>query len=635
MRRAALSLMLAMFFAGSDRMRVAAAADDRAGDIVIADFEGPDYGDWTTTGEAFGTGPAKGALDNQMPVSGFLGHGLVNSYHKGDASTGTLTSPKLRIERKYINFLIGGGNHPHETCINLLSDGKVVRTETGADSEVLEWATWDVGDLAGKEVQLEIVDRNTQGWGHILIDQILQSAERKAEAAEDVPLYQESLRPQFHFTSRTNWLNDPNGLVFYRGEYHLFFQHNPAGINWGNMTWGHAVSTDLLHWKQLDDAIAPDRLGTIFSGSAVIDWHNTAALQTGEEKPLVAIYTSAGGTSPASNGQPFTQSIAASNDRGRTFRKYDHNPVLGHIIGGNRDPKVIWHGPSKKWVMALYLDGDQYALFSSPDLKQWKKLCDIPRFGSGECPDIFELPIEGVQGKSRWIFWGGNNTYLIGDFDGTKFVNESGPHRFEFGANYYAAQTYSDIPAADGRRIQIGWMSGGKYPRMPFNQQMSFPGELVLRQTSAGLRLCKQPVRELDSLHGEKFAWSGTLKQGDNPLAAVKGDLFHVRMDVEPAAAGHVSFSIRGAKLDYDPQRGELSLRGKTAVVTPRAAKLKLQILIDRSSIEVFADGGRIVMSSCFSPIPSKNTKDAPLLLDGNGAKLDALDVWPLATCWK
>ena len=151
----------------------------RAADIVIADFEGPDYGDWKTTGDAFGAGPAKGALPDQMPVSGFQGHGLVNSYHKGDASTGTLTSPKLRIERRYINFLIGGGNHPHETCLNLLADGKVVRTETGADSEGLDWATWDVGDLAGKEVRIEIVDRNTQGWGHILIDQIVQLASAK------------------------------------------------------------------------------------------------------------------------------------------------------------------------------------------------------------------------------------------------------------------------------------------------------------------------------------------------------------------------------------------------------------------------------------------------------------------------
>ena len=152
----------------------------------------------------------------------------------------------------------------------------------------------------------------------------------------------------FISSSRTNWLNDPNGLVFYKGEYHLFFQHNPDGINWGNMTWGHAISTDLLHWRQLDDAILPDRMGTIFSGSAVVDWQNTSGLQTGEEKPLIAIYTSAGGTSADSKGQPFTQSIAASNDRGRTWKKYEHNPVLANVVGSNRDPKVFWHTPDQE-----------------------------------------------------------------------------------------------------------------------------------------------------------------------------------------------------------------------------------------------------------------------------------------------
>ena len=229
---------------------------------------------------------------------------------------------------------------------------------------------------------------------------------RKAEPPENVPLYQESLRPQFHFTSRTNWLNDPNGLVFYKGEYHLFFQHNPLGINWGNMTWGHAVSSDLLHWRQLDDAIAPDRLGTIFSGSAVIDWNNTAGLQTGTEKPLIAIFTSAGGTSTESNKQPFTQSIAASNDRGRTFRKYDHNPVLGHIIGGNRDPKVIWHAASKKWVMALYLDGDQYALFSSTDLKNWGAAQRYPIVWFGRMPRPVRAANRGRRRENALDFLG-------------------------------------------------------------------------------------------------------------------------------------------------------------------------------------------------------------------------------------
>ena len=165
--------------------------------------------------------------------------------------------------------------------------------------------------------------------------------------------YNELHRPQFHFSPRTGWTNDPNGLVFYRGQYHLFFQHNPVSVKWGNMTWGHAVSTDLIHWQEVEDAIHPDELGTAFSGSAVVDWHNTAGLASGDEKAIVAFYTSAG--SCVTPPKPFTQSIAYSTDAGRTWQKYAGNPVLGHIRAENRDPKVIWHEPTGRWVMALSL----------------------------------------------------------------------------------------------------------------------------------------------------------------------------------------------------------------------------------------------------------------------------------------
>jgi len=299
----------------------------------------------------------------------------------------------------------------------------------------------------------------------------------------DEPLYQETYRPQFHFTPKTNWTNDPNGLMYYKGEYHLFFQHNPFGINWGHMTWGHAVSPDMVHWTQLDHAIHPDELGTIFSGSGVVDWGNTAGFQTGEEAVLVCIYTSAGGTSPESEGRPFTQSIAYSNDRGRTWTQYEGNPVLGHIAGSNRDPKVIWHEPTGKWVMALFLDGHDYALFGSPDLKEWTRLSDVHVEGASECPDFFELPVDGDPASTRWVFWGASGNYLLGSFDGTSFTPEGESLRSNWGAHCYAAQTWSDIPPSDGRRLQIAWMAKGEYPGMPFNQQMSFPRELTLRTT--------------------------------------------------------------------------------------------------------------------------------------------------------
>ena len=229
-------------------------------------------------------------------------------------------------------------------------------------------------------------------------------------------LYKELHRPQFHFTSQRYWINDPNGLVYYAGEWHLFFQHNPYGIKWGNMTWGHAVSPDLVHWTQLPNALEPDALGTIYSGSAVVDWANTAGMQTGAEPPLIAIYTSAG--SEAKPPVPFTQSIAGSNDRGRTWTKHSGNPVLGHIVGANRDPKVIWHAPSAQWVMALYLDGNDYALFGSPNLRDWTRLCDVAMPGVAECPDFFPLPVDGAATRTLWVFWGAAGCYRLGAFDG-------------------------------------------------------------------------------------------------------------------------------------------------------------------------------------------------------------------------
>lgn len=443
--------------------------------------------------------------------------------------------------------------------------------------------------------------------------------------------YNEPLRPQFHFTARRNWLNDPNGLVFFGGQYHLFFQHNPSGVEWGNMTWGHAVSDDLVHWRQHDDAIEPDALGTIFSGSAVVDWKNTAGFQTGDEPALVAMYTAAGGTSPASQGVKFTQCLAYSNDRGQTWNKYDGNPVVPHIAGDNRDPKVIWHEPSQRWVMALYLDKNDFALFNSPDLKKWERIDDLTVPGSIECPDFFELPVVGKPGESKWIFWTANNVYLVGEFDGQDFKPEGEPQRFEHGANCFAAQTYSDIPAKDGRRIQIAWMRGGKYPGMPFNQQMTFPTSLTLHETDEGYRLRSQPVVEIESLRGAPFAWNGELNDAENPLEKLDGKTYELALTIEPADAKRIVLDIRGAELSYDVATQELSFGESKARVPLIDGKLTLRVLVDRASVEAYANDGSVTLSNCFEPSPSK----LAYRLSGASAKVANLTVWPLKSAWR
>jgi sucrose-6-phosphate hydrolase SacC (GH32 family) len=442
--------------------------------------------------------------------------------------------------------------------------------------------------------------------------------------------YAEPLRPQFHFTARKNWLNDPNGLVFFQDEYHQFFQYNPLGVDGGDFkAWGHAVSPDLVHWRELDMALKPDKLGSIWSGSAVVDWQNTSGFQTGGAPPLVAIYTTAGGKLAESKGEPFTQSIAYSNDRGRTWKKYSRNPVVRNISRENRDPKVVWHEPSKHWVMALYLADDRFALLTSPDLKEWKMLDEVRIAGSSECPDFFPMPIENEPGVTKWIFWSASNTYLIGDFDGRKFVDQSGPLRDVAGANY-AAQTFSDIPAADGRRVQMAWMRDGRYPGMPFNQQMSFPVVLALRRFPEGLRLTQSPVKELSLLHDRRYAWSGKLDSSTNPLSDLTVDSCEIRATIDPAEAKTIAFTFRGLTLTYDVATHRLSTPKFHCTLPMTDGKVRLAILVDRMSIEVFAQDGRVLLTECFLP----PADDRRATLSGAGAKVESLEYWNLKSSW-
>ncbi|HMS56094.1 MAG TPA: glycoside hydrolase family 32 protein [Fimbriimonadaceae bacterium] len=397
------------------------------------------------------------------------------------------------------------------------------------------------------------------------------------------PDYQEPLRPQFHFTAKRGWLNDPNGLVYAKGEYHLFFQHNPFGTNWGNMTWGHAVSKDLVHWKQLPNAIEPDDRGTIYSGSAVTDPSNTSGL----EADLIALYTSAGGNNDASKGKPFTQSLAFSRDNGRTWTKHPR-PIIGHIEAENRDPKVDWHEPTKHWIMALYLNRDDFAIFRSRNLVDWQETQRVSFPGSNECPDFFEMNVEGSR-ERKWVFTGANGRYWVGSFDGMQFRPEQEPLQVEFGANNYAVQSYYGLP--QGRRVQIGWMRDGHYPNMPFNQQMTFPCDLTLKKVNGLFRLHRFPVKEIESI------WT----KGDAP-----GDLLDLECSFK-IGKSVTRVNVNGVTVSFDPATSILSVLGRGAYLEPEKGRLSLRMLVDRTSIEVFGNGGRVSLSMCKQPsTPSK-----------------------------
>jgi fructan beta-fructosidase len=677
-------------------------------EIVFADFEGETYGDWTTTGTAFGTGPAKGTLPNQMPVTGYKGKGLVNSYLGGDLSTGTLTSPEFKIERKHIKFLIGGGGFAGKTCMNLLIDGKVVRTATGPNvepggSEELHPESWDVSDLIGKKAKIVIVDDATGGWGHINIDEIvfsdkpvrkpvreivadkrflqfpvknkapmrrvrvLNGSETVTEftieladkpdwwapldvsklkgktlriEVDNLPedskaldpvdavdrvtasdaLYTEKLRPQLHFSPSRGWNNDPNGMVYADGEWHLYFQHNPYGVEWGNMHWGHAVSKDLVHWEELPIALSPRKFGDwAFSGSAVVDKENTSGWKTGANELLVAAYTSTG------RGE----CIIYSNDRGRTWSEYFGNPVVKHA---GRDPRLLWHAASKRWVMAVYDEKDRkrwIAFYTSSDLKTWTYRSRIEGFY--ECPDIFELPVDGDAKKQKWVLTAASSDYRVGKFDGETFTPETKMIRGNQGRGVYAAQTFSNAP--DGRVIQIGWLQAPS-PGMSFNQAMSLPIELGLKSTADGPRLTRRPAKELESLRGKSHTIGPIdVKPGDRPLTDIGGELLEVRASIIPGETSRFTLTIRGVALAYDAKSREVRIGDHKLSVPLRDGRLNLHVFADRTAFEVFASEGLVYVP--FPVIPKPDAAAVEFDVAADQIRLDRLVVDELASIWK
>lgn len=397
--------------------------------------------------------------------------------------------------------------------------------------------------------------------------------------------YGEIFRPAFHFSPRAGWMNDPNGLVYAQGLYHLFFQHNPAGCNWGNMHWGHAVSPDLLHWEERPDALFPDELGTMFSGSAIVDHRNVSGLKQGAADPILLFYTAAGGTSLLSAGQPFTQCLAYSVDGGDTFVKYAGNPVVPNLAEGNRDPKVIYDAGSGQYVMALYLDEDRFALLSSADLLHWHELQQLRIEGENECPDFYPLPVDGDAQNVKWVFSGAHDRYVVGSFDGAIFRPETPPRSLHYGVNGYAAQTFSNTP--DGRRIRLSWNTFAPPTRgkggMPFTGCQSVPCQMRLKTIGGEPRLCLEPLPELQSLYASVRTIRGP--EIPDPIVLPQPQL-DISLSFTPGGAWKIT--LFGMLIEGDG--ATLRCLGRTAPLPRGEARLRL--LVDRASIELFVGEG-------------------------------------------
>jgi sucrose-6-phosphate hydrolase SacC (GH32 family) len=543
---------------------------------------------------------------------------------------GALLSRKITITKPVINFPVEEQGVRH--FIELIVDDKPVRSMDVAlaADKIDYWTFTDLSPWLGKEMTI----RTRQFFGSPTILDKISAEDGILDAAD---LYHEPLRSQFHFSPKRGWLNDPNGLVCYDGEYHLYYQHNPFGCDFSrndcNKSWGHAVSKDLIHWTELPDAVYPDSLGSIFSGSAVVDEFNTAGFQTGKEKSIVAVFTSAGGRNPWSEGRPFTQSIAYSNDRGRTFTKYNGNPVVGNLEYVNRDPKVIWYEPEKKWVMVLHFDQRSMAFFNSNDLKTWEYKSQF-EVGHEDCPELFSLPVDGDETKRKWILYSGSGHYYVGEFDGEEYKSETDEIKYNYGNCFYASQTFNNMPEKDGRRIQIAWGGTIPTPGIPFSQIMLFPVELTLRSTDEGLRMFPYPVKEIVNLYTKKYSWSDVqLLEGENILSAVSGELFDINAEFIIGEGKEFGFVIHGKQIRYNRDNLQLTCGNLIAKLSPVDGKIRMRILVDRVSIEIFANNGRIYMP--VSAIPTQDEKGINVYTSGGNTTASSIKINELRSIWK
>lgn len=488
----------------------------------------------------------------------------------------------------------------------------------------------DLSAYQGKSVSVDVTGMPVSSlcWKEIKLSDTFYSSNR------------ETYRPVYHHTPVYGWMNDPNGMFYKDGVYHLYFQYNPYGSMWANMTWGHSTSTDLTHWTYEGTAIVPDAWGAIFSGSCVVDKDNTAGFGKGA---VVAFYTSAKST-PWGDVQ--SQSMAYSLDNGKTFIKYEHNPILTSTERDFRDPKVFWYAPGKHWVMMLAV-GQEMQIYSSGNLKVWKKESSFGAMqgahgGVWECPDLVELPIEGTKEK-KWVlicnlnpggpFGGSAAQYFVGSFDGKKFVNESPTQTkwLDWGKDNYATVTWSNAPA--GRCIALGWMSNWQYannvPTTQYRSANTLARDLTLYRVGGELYLKSKPSPEIKKARAEEKKIPTFEVKGNYEVASLLADnkgAYEIEMAIENKGTSKIDFSLMNEKgekvaMYYDVVRKQFVMdRSASGIVgfsrdfpavtvapVRNTDQIHLRLFIDRSSVEAFGEEGEYVMTNLVFPAEPYN----------------------------
>lgn len=537
----------------------------------------------------------------------------------------------LNVAKKFL--LLPVQENAPECKIGIINNNKsegVLMNVRLAREKVDYYVPYDISAYAGQDISIDIqgMPSSSLCWKEIKLSDTFDSSNR------------ETYRPVYHHTPVYGWMNDPNGMFYKDGVYHLYFQYNPYGSMWGNMTWGHSTSTDLTHWTYEGTAIVPDAWGAIFSGSCVVDKDNTAGFGKGA---VVAFYTSAKST-PWGDIQ--SQSMAYSLDNGKTFIKYEHNPILTSTERDFRDPKVFWYAPGKHWVMMLAV-GQEMQIYSSGNLKEWKKESSFGAMqgahgGVWECPDLVEVAVEGSKEK-KWVlicnlnpggpFGGSAAQYFVGSFDGKKFVNESPTQTkwLDWGKDNYATVTWSNAPA--GRCIALGWMSNWQYannvPTTQYRSANTLARDLTLYRVGGELYLKSKPSPEIKKARAEEKKIPTFEVKGNYEVASLLADnkgAYEIEMTIENKGTSKIDFSLMNEKgekvaMYYDVVRKQFVMdRSASGIVgfsrdfpavtvapVRNTDQIHLRLFIDRSSVEAFGEEGGYVMTNLVFPAEPYN----------------------------
>jgi fructan beta-fructosidase len=550
--------------------------------------------------------------------------GPIASLNLSAAPADAPATRELKLTGKLLLYPVSNGKK-NKGMLSVRVDGALIHNLEGnlarTKEEVAWWAYLDMAEYVGRTAVLTL---SPPAPGLAMIE----SADEERHL---LPLYDERMRPQFHHSQKQGWNNDPNGMVYHDGQYHLFWQCNPVGNGWGNMYWGHSTSPDMIHWTEQRRALrpfggpyTPDRHPSLahkncFSGSAHVDTDNTGGWQTGTEKTMIAMFTDTG----------CGEALAYSTDRGQHWTYYDKNPVIKHK---GRDPKLVWYAPGKHWVTAVYDEsrdkriGRNVAFYSSTNLKDWTLNSHLP--GYFECPELLELPVDGDKQHTRWVVFAADAKYAIGSFDGKTFTPEhEGKHTLHYGP-FYASQCFSNPP--DGRVVQIGWAKIGMGNDMPFNQAFTLPLNLTLRTTQDGIRMFANPIEEVNTLHdGEPQTATGRTVTSDNPLSLdVDGQLFDILVTIRKGDAKMATLSFGRSAVTYDFGSGMLD----KMPVTLRDGVLKLRVLVDRPMFEVIANDGQCHLTA---PRQPESPGTISVKAEGGGFTVEKLEVFRMKSIWK